>query len=46
MNFLSSQKLPAAMFLQEKSIMQVLAGNILIRIPIVNIDPFTKHHKL
>ena len=36
-NFLASQKLLAAMFLQKKSSMQVLAASILIRIPIVKI---------
>ena len=34
---LSSQKLLAAIFLQKKSIMQVLAANILMRISIVKI---------
>ena len=34
---LSSQKLLAAMFLQKKSIMQVLATNILMRVSIVRI---------
>ena len=36
-NFLSSQKLLAAILLQKKSIMQVLAANILMRISIVKI---------
>ena len=36
-NFLSSQKLLAAIILQKKSIMQVLAANILMRISIVEI---------
>ena len=36
-NFLPSQKLLAAMFLQKKSSMQVLAASILIRIPIVKL---------
>ena len=35
--FLSLEKLLSAMFLQKKSIMQVLAANILVRIPIVKI---------
>ena len=36
-DFLSSQKLLAAILLQRKSIMQVLVANILMKIPIVTI---------